>query len=170
MRVRCWRQGSRRRVCLLRAGAKPITRQRVWQMVNARLGAIGRHASPHMLRHSCATHMVENGADLRTVQTILGHADISTTQVYTHLALDRLNKGVQAAPSAEQGTLDADQLRTRRMTKPGATIVEKAIAKFIRALQERNASPHTIKAYSHRSGAVRGLRRAAGAGATSTTF
>jgi len=68
-----------------------ITRQRVWQMVNA-ASAQSRHASPHMLRHSCATHMVENGADLRTVQTILGHADISTTQVYTHLALDRLNR------------------------------------------------------------------------------
>jgi integrase/recombinase XerD len=67
-----------------------LTRQRVWQMVRIASVASGRHASPHMLRHSCATHMVENGADLRTVQTILGHADISTTQVYTHLALDRL--------------------------------------------------------------------------------
>lgn len=71
-------------------GAKPISRQRVWQLVEQASRAAGRHASPHMLRHSCATHMVENGADLRTVQTILGHADISTTQVYTHLALDRL--------------------------------------------------------------------------------
>jgi integrase/recombinase XerD len=72
-------------------GARGITRQRVWQMVIA-ASAQSRHASPHMLRHTCATHMVENGADLRTVQTILGHADISTTQVYTHVALDRLNR------------------------------------------------------------------------------
>ena len=71
-------------------GARKLSRQRVWQMVRAASATTGRHASPHMLRHSCATHMVENGADLRTVQTILGHADISTTQVYTHLALDRL--------------------------------------------------------------------------------
>jgi integrase/recombinase XerD len=71
-------------------GGRRLTRQRVWQMVGAASAASGRHASPHMLRHSCATHMVENGADLRTVQTILGHSDISTTQVYTHLALDRL--------------------------------------------------------------------------------
>ncbi len=76
-------------------GARGITRQRVWQMVNAASAQSARHASPHMLRHSCATHMVENGADLRTVQTILGHADISTTQVYTHLALDRLNRVYQ---------------------------------------------------------------------------
>jgi integrase/recombinase XerD len=71
-------------------GGRKLTRQRVWQMVRTASAASGRAASPHMLRHSCATHMVENGADLRTVQTILGHADISTTQVYTHLALDRL--------------------------------------------------------------------------------
>jgi len=71
-------------------GGRKLTRQRIWQMVGQASAASGRHASPHMLRHSCATHMVENGADLRTVQTILGHADISTTQVYTHLALDRL--------------------------------------------------------------------------------
>jgi integrase/recombinase XerD len=71
-------------------GGRRLTRQRIWQMVRAASAVSGRAASPHMLRHSCATHMVENGADLRTVQTILGHADISTTQVYTHMALDRL--------------------------------------------------------------------------------
>jgi integrase/recombinase XerD len=71
-------------------GGRRLSRQRIWQLVERASQAAGRHASPHMLRHSCATHMVENGADLRTVQTILGHADISTTQVYTHVALDRL--------------------------------------------------------------------------------
>jgi integrase/recombinase XerD len=73
----------------VRRGGGKLSRQRVWQMVKE-ASASGRHASPHMLRHSCATHMVENGADLRTVQTILGHADISTSQIYTHVALDRL--------------------------------------------------------------------------------
>ena len=63
-----------------------LTTQKVWQMVRG----VNRHASPHKLRHSCATHMVEHGADLRTVQILLGHADIATTQVYTHLAIDRL--------------------------------------------------------------------------------
>jgi len=77
-------------VLFVARGGHKLTRQRIWQMVREASAASGRAASPHMLRHSCATHMVENGADLRTVQTILGHADISTTQIYTHLALDRL--------------------------------------------------------------------------------
>jgi integrase/recombinase XerD len=70
----------------LSARGEPLSREWVWRLVKR----AGANASPHVLRHSCATHMVENGADLRTVQTFLGHADIATTQVYTHVALDRL--------------------------------------------------------------------------------
>jgi integrase/recombinase XerD len=64
----------------------PLTRQWIWSLVKRS----NQSTSPHGLRHSCATHMVEHGADLRSVQMMLGHADISTTQVYTHLALGRL--------------------------------------------------------------------------------
>jgi integrase/recombinase XerD len=75
------------RAMFLSVRGRPLTRQVVWEMV--RFSAASK-PSPHKLRHSCATHMVEHGADLRSVQTFLGHADIATTQVYTHVALGHL--------------------------------------------------------------------------------
>jgi integrase/recombinase XerD len=79
------------RALFLSVRGKPLSRQWVWEMVRAASGP-GLKASPHKLRHSCATHMVEHGADLRSVQTLLGHADIATTQVYTHVALGHLKQ------------------------------------------------------------------------------
>jgi integrase/recombinase XerD len=87
----------------LSAGARALTRQRIWQIV-AESSKNTRHASPHMLRHSAATHMVENGADLRTVQTILGLAEIGTTQIYTHMKLDHLRQVFKSHhPRARRG-------------------------------------------------------------------
>ena len=76
----------RERGLFLSLRGMPLTRQWIWHLVKT----LEPSTSPHGLRHSCATHMVEHGADLRSVQMMLGHADISTTQVYTHLALGRL--------------------------------------------------------------------------------
>lgn len=76
------------RAVFLSVRGKPLTAQTVWKIVKD----ANQQASPHKLRHSFATHMVEHGADLRSVQTLLGHADIATTQVYTHLALGRLKE------------------------------------------------------------------------------
>ncbi|HKY68180.1 MAG TPA: tyrosine-type recombinase/integrase, partial [Acidimicrobiales bacterium] len=92
------RRGDADAVFLNRRGGR-LTRQGAWLVVKRWGGEVGLDAvlTPHVLRHSCATHMLDHGADIRAVQELLGHASISTTQVYTRVSSERLVAAYRAA-------------------------------------------------------------------------
>ena len=97
--------GREEAALFLNARGERLTRQGFWQKLKeyARTAELGTKVSPHTLRHSFATHMLSGGADLRSVQELLGHANISTTQIYTHLTTDHIRRTYEKAhPRAKE--------------------------------------------------------------------
>ena len=80
--------GIEQRAVFLNKRGKRLSRQSVWEIVKhyAALAQVHKDIHPHTLRHSCATHLIQGGADVRTVQELLGHASVTTTQIYTHVS------------------------------------------------------------------------------------
>ena len=94
-----WRRRNDAEAVFLNTRGGRLTRQAAWAVVrrHGRRAGLRDELSPHVLRHSCATHLLDHGADLRVVQELLGHASISTTQVYTKVSQERLFDVYRAA-------------------------------------------------------------------------
>jgi integrase/recombinase XerD len=88
------RSGAQAHRLFRNARGAPLTRQGAWLVLRAAAGRAGlsEHVSPHVLRHSFATHLLDGGADVRVVQELLGHASVTTTQVYTLVTVERLRE------------------------------------------------------------------------------
>lgn len=119
---RAWRSRGDADAVFLGAKGSRLTRQGVWLVLQrwARAAELDAHISPHVLRHSCATHLLDNGADIRTVQELLGHASVSTTQIYTRVSNERLWSAYDAAHPRAAGRPGAP-----RVESPSATWSER---------------------------------------------